>query len=153
MAFISQPMFLWFLLAVVFLIVELTAPGFVAIFFTMGCLAASISAWLFGVSLQWQLVIFVVVSIGALVLFRKIARKIFQGNQGGDNDDDYAHARVGKTVVITEPVAPHHPGKVKLGGSFWIAVSDYKMVEGDVGLVVGVDADNSLILQIKPIEN
>lgn len=152
MAFLSQPMFVWFLLAVVFLIAELMAPGFIAIFFTLGCLAASFAAWLIGVNVQWQIGIFIVVAIGSLVLFRNMARKIFRGRQEGENEDDYTSERVGKSVVVTEPVAPHRPGKVKMDGSFWIAVSDQKMVEGDVGLVVGVDADNSLILQIKPIE-
>lgn len=153
MVFLSQPMFLWFLLAVVFLVAELMAPGFIAIFFALGCLAASLAAWLTNVTMQWQIGIFVVVTIGSLVLFRKMARKIFRGNQEGGNEDDYTNERLGKSVVVTEPVAPHRPGKVKMEGSFWIAVSDQKMVEGDVGLVVGVDADNPLILHIKPIEN
>ncbi len=153
MAFLSQPMFIWFLLAVVFFVTELSAPGFVAIFFTLGCLAASLSAWLFEVTLQWQIAIFVVVTVGSLVLFRNMARKIFRGKQGGDNDDDYANERVGKSVEVIDPIAPHRPGKVKLDGSFWIAVSDCTMEEGEVGLVVGVDVDNSLILQIKQIEN
>jgi membrane protein implicated in regulation of membrane protease activity len=152
-SFITQPMFVWFFVAVVFLVAELMAPGFVAIFFTLGCLAASCGAWLFGMPLQTQIIVFVVVSIGSLVLFRKMACSIFRGKQGSDNEDDYSNERIGKTVVVTEPVVPHRQGKVKLDGSFWIAESDSAMDIGDVGIVESVDAENSLVVKIKPIDS
>lgn len=153
MAFFMQPVFIWFLVAVAFLIAEMMAPGFVAIFFTLGCLAASLSSWLFEVSLSTQIIIFVVVAIGSLVLFRRLARKIFMGTQGKDQADDYFNERLGKRVVVTEPIAPLRQGKVKLDGSFWIAMADVDMAEGDVGVVTGVDAENSLIVNVKPIES
>lgn len=151
MSFLTQPMFMWFLVAVFFLVVELMAPGFVAIFFTLGCLAASLAAWLFDVSLQVQISIFVVVSLGSLLLFRKIAFKIFHGDQVGENADDYANERIGKTVKVTEPIGMNRQGKVKLDGSFWIAVADVEMAVGDIGIVESVDAENSLIVKIKPV--
>lgn len=153
MSFFLQPTFLWFLVAVVFLVVELNVPGFVAIFFALGCLVTSLAVWFFAPVLQTQIIIFVLVSIGSLFLFRNMARAVFRGGEGKDTADDYFNERIGKTVVVTEPVMAHRQGKVKFDGSFWIAVSDVDMALGDVGVVTGVDGENALIVQIKPIEN
>lgn len=153
MAFLLQPVFVWFVIAVAFLVAELTAPGFVAIFFTLGCLSASFAAGLLGVDLQTQLVVFVVVSIGSLVLFRRVLRSIFRGQQGQGGDDDYLNERIGKPVIVTEPIFPNRQGKVKLDGSFWIAVADSAMAEGDAGVVESVDSENTLIVKVKPVES
>ncbi len=151
MSLFFQPTFIWFLVAVAFLVAELMAPGFVAIFFTLGCLAASGASWLFGMTLQAQIIIFVVVSLVSLVLFRKLAFKIFSGDQAGNNVDDYVNERIGKTVEVTETIMRNRQGKVKLDGSFWMAVADVEMVVGDIGRVVSVDSDNQLLIKVEPV--
>ncbi len=144
-----QPAFLWFYACTFFLVLEIFAPGFIAIFFSFGCLSASLAAWLFGVNTQWQITIFCGATLVSLLTLRKLFLATFSGKQSSD-DDDYDSQYIGTTITVTKAISPTQQGEIKLAGSFWLAVADYEMAVGDNGVVVGRDAHNALIIKVKP---
>ena len=150
MTTLLQPPFLWFYACAAFLFLELLAPGFVAIFFAFGCLAASLAAWLLGVDLTWQVTIFSVMTVVSLLSLRRFFLATFSGRQTMEGGDDYDQQQVGKAVLVTKEIRPKLSGEVKLGGSYWTAVSDHTMAEGDSGTVVAVDVNNPLIVKVAP---
>ena len=65
----SAPL-LWFLLGIAFLLIELMAPTLVLIFFGAGAWVTACVA-LLGLSLNWQLVTFIFVSLFTLLFLRR----------------------------------------------------------------------------------
>lgn len=77
----SAPL-LWFLLGLAFLLIELMAPTLVLIFFGAGAWVTACVA-LLGLSLNWQLVTFIFVSLFTLLFLRRHLRAVFGGGPTG----------------------------------------------------------------------
>ena len=142
---------IWFLLGVVFLIAELFLPGFILIFFTAGCWITGLTVWLTGIALSVQISIFVISSLVLLFVLRKYSIKIFKGSTREDLDDRYADSKIGKTAIVTKSIAPNMPGEVKVMGSFWRAVSDMNIEEGESVIIEKQESEDGLTLKVKPL--
>jgi membrane protein implicated in regulation of membrane protease activity len=142
---------IWFLVGVVFLILELFLPGFILIFFTAGCWIAALAAWLLDIELTAQIVIFIVSSLILLLTLRKYSLKTFKGTTRDDVDDEYTESKIGKTGVVSKKIAPHVPGEIKVMGSFWRATAEVEIEEGQSVLVESQDSEDGLTYKVKPL--
>ena len=110
---------LWFLLAVIFAIVEIISVGFFMIWFGIGALAAMVVALLIP-NLAIQFLVFIIVSTVLLFFTRKLTSKVTKGTAIATNVD----AVIGKIGMVTEDIpALDNPGIVKIAGEMWSAVS------------------------------
>ena len=146
-----SPSLIWFLAGTVFLIAELAVPGFILIFFTMGCWIAAIFAGVTDISLSGQIAVFIVSSIVCIVLLRKYLLKIFKGKTADDIDDDYSHATIGKTAEVTQAIKPHTAGEIKVMGSFWRAIADEEIDAGQSVIIESRASEDGLTFKVKPI--
>ena len=113
----------WILLAIVTLIIELFSVGLISIWFTVGAGCALICS-LLGWHLMIQWVVFILVSIVGLLLFRNYWVKKMKNNIVATNID----ANVGKEVLVVEDIDNSLDlGAVKMNGQFWSA----KSIEGE----------------------
>ena len=109
----------WILLAIVTLIIELFSVGLISSWFTVGAGCALICS-LLGWHLMVQWVVFIVVSVLGLLLFRsfwvnKMKKEIVPTN---------ADANIGKEVIVTEDIDNLlFKGEVKVNGQLWSAQS------------------------------
>lgn len=142
---------IWFLVGVLFLILELYLPGFILIFFTAGCWIAALAAWLLDVELRTQIIIFMVSSLILLITLRKYSLKTFKGTTRDDVDDQYAESKIGKTGIVSKKIAPHVPGEIKVMGSFWMATADVEIDEGQSVVVESQDSEDGLTFKVKPL--
>ena len=140
---------IWFLVGVVFLVSELFLPGFILIFFTAGCWVASLSAWLLGVEMTAQVIIFIVSSLILLLTLRKYSLKTFKGTTRDDVDDQYTESKIGKTGIVSKKIAPHVPGEVKVMGSFWRAIAEIDIDEGQSVIIESQDSEGGLTFKVK----
>ncbi|MBS7410166.1 MAG: NfeD family protein, partial [Muribaculaceae bacterium] len=62
---------IWIIAALVLFVVEIATSGFAAVCLSLGALVAAIAAGC-GASLTWQVVVFAVASLVALVFFRPV---------------------------------------------------------------------------------
>lgn len=147
---LSQPL-IWFLLGVGFLLVELMAPSLILIFFAAGSWVTALAAWIFGVGLSVQLLIFSVSSLASLFALRKYALRVFKGAVHNGVDDDYSDSKTGKTALVTKAIRPHVAGEVKVQGSFWRATAEVDIAEGVAVIVEGQEEEDSLTLKVKPV--
>ena len=114
-----MPWWTWFVGGLVLLLFELVTPGgFYFVFFGVAGICVGLLAAL-GVGPDWLLVlIFSVLSVGSLLLFRgPLLRRL-----GGDRAQAPAHAvdsLVGAVVVLMEDVPAHGTGKAELRGTGW----------------------------------
>lgn len=124
----------WFILLVVFLLVEANTVTLVSGWFAAGAIAAMIAS-LLGAPFWLQGVLFLVVAIGLLLALRPLLRKHIKPKLVKTNVDSV----IGSTGIVTARVDNiHAAGQVKLGAMEWTARSS----SGDIleeGTLVRVD--------------
>ena len=109
----------WAVLIVVFLVVEGATAALASIWFALGALASLISAFL-SAPLWLQIIIFIAVSIAALVVTRPLARKFVDRKIQPTNAD----MAIGATAVVTKRIDNiAGTGTVSVGGKLWTARS------------------------------
>ena len=145
----NNPTFIWCIIGIVMMMIEFMLPGFVIFFFGLGALMVSLITYLYPeVTLNSQLVIFLLVSILMLVVLRGWFKSIFSGlfdrkKEMPKNIDSF----VGETAVVIKKISPTSPGKIEFHGTPWNATSD---LEIPVDTTVSITKQNNLTLEVKP---
>ncbi|MBF0232416.1 MAG: NfeD family protein [Desulfamplus sp.] len=142
---------IWFFVGVIFLIAELMLPGFIVIFFAGGSFVASITAWIFDISLTVQTSIFLLSSLILLFSLRKYSLKIFRGKVIDDMDDDYGSSKIGKHAVVTKTITPELPGEIKFMGSFWRATASDTIKDGQAVIIESQISESGLTFKVKAV--
>ncbi|WP_304679908.1 NfeD family protein [uncultured Desulfovibrio sp.] len=148
---------LWFLLGLFFLFVELLAPTLVLVFFGAGAWVTACAA-LLGLSLGWQLVLFILVSLLTLLLLRRHLRAVFGGRAQRAADADAqggqapSHPLTGRAGVVSKALRPGEVGEVSIDGSFWRAVAEVEIHTGRTVRVLGTQSDDALLLRVTATE-
>ncbi len=106
---------MWVLGGIVLLMLEMMSPGgFYMFFFGAGAVAVGlVSALGFGGPLWFQLLLFALLSIGALLLFRGRLLEWFQ------RETPVVDTMVGEVVVLLEDVSTGETGKGEMRGTTW----------------------------------
>lgn len=145
MGIVSAPLF-WLIIGVMLLFLELTLPGFVLLFFGLGALVTSLGAYLFELSLSWQLALFIFASLISLFSLRNVIQKKFLQSSPDADDEDVVLVGSGERGVVVNAIQPPAEGRIKYSGSSWRATADEKIGEGEIisivsqkGLVVHVE--------------
>lgn len=127
----------WIVLAVLFFLFEIFTAGFVLLCFGIGALGAALVAFL-GAGMAWQIVVFIVVTIAAVVLARPFADRISRPGV----QPIAGNRLIGKWGVVLQTVDPlEGTGMVRVESERWRAESmeSVPLEVGEVVKVVGVD--------------
>lgn len=121
---------IWILLGLFLLLAELLTPGgFYIIFFGVGAVVVGVLAG-FNVAgpLWFQVILFSVLSVIALWLFRERLLQLTQGGPRGSVD-----SFIGETAVVVEDIAINSIGKAELRGASWNArnIGDKALTRGE----------------------
>ena len=109
----------WFILLVVFLLIEANTVTLVSGWFAAGAIAAMIAS-LFGAPMWLQGTLFLVVAIGLLLALRPLLRKYIKPKLVKTNVDSV----IGSTGVVISTIDNlRSTGQVKLGAMEWTARS------------------------------
>lgn len=111
----------WAVVAVICLILELTAGDFFIICFSIGALGALVSA-LVSDSLYLQIFAFAVFTIIALLYVRPFAKRYL--HKGEDPRVSNADALMGRQGRVVETVKAGGYGRVQIDGDIWKAVTN-----------------------------
>jgi membrane protein implicated in regulation of membrane protease activity len=137
---IKNPGLLWFLIGIVLMLLEFVIPGFVIIFFGIGAVITAILTWL-GIlqSSNLQIVIFIVSSLGTLIIFRNKGKKYFMGGSTKAKEEGkLSDEIIGEKAIVAEEINPDNlTGKVELHGTMWNASSDSVIPKGIAVKIVG----------------
>ena len=143
-----DPGWLWLIGGVLLLILEVMAPGFFLVFLGAAAMATGLFTLLFGLGAAPQLALFVLYSIIAVLVGRRI-----YANRAVDSADPLLNNRAGRLVgkVVTVVAAvDDHGGRVRVGDSEWsarggpAAVGDRVRITGVEGNCLTVETDRSL---------
>ena len=137
---------IWILIALAFFLLEIFTAGFAVACFSFGAVGAALGA-LCGLSLLWQLAIFAVVSVLALIFVRPVVVKIFYKKTPAEKTN--ADAIIGRRGRVSETIDPvTGKGRVALDGDDWKAesVNGDKILKGENVVITGRD---SIIIKVK----
>ena len=112
---------MWTVIAVVCLILELTAGDFFIICFSIGAVFAAI-AGLLGGNVYWQLAMFALFTLVSLFWVRPFAQRYL--HRGEDHRVSNADALLGREGRVVETVAHDGFGRVQIDGDVWKTVTN-----------------------------
>jgi membrane protein implicated in regulation of membrane protease activity len=108
---------IWFIIGVVFIVLEMLTAGFFIFWFGIGALVAALLAYL-KVNIVWQWTAFIVISGGLLALSRRFAEKVSGKQQPGIGAD----RMLGKEGIVIEEIdSARGRGSVKVAKEEWRA--------------------------------
>jgi len=140
----------WLILAIVFFVGELMTAGFFLMAFGVGAAVAAIIA-LLGLSLVWQLVVFIVISSLIVVSLRRFADRISRPEKVIQVGIDRV---MGKTAIVTEPIDPiNETGIVRVDAEEWRAIpaNGHQIIpERSLVKVLSVEGTRLVVEAIKP---
>ncbi len=111
----------WLILALVFFVGELLTVGFFLVAFGIGAVLAALAA-IFGLSIVWQLIIFIVASLLVVLSLRRFADSVSPVNQPAQVGIDRV---LGKKAVVIEPIdAINGTGIVRVDAEEWRAIPE-----------------------------
>lgn len=142
--YISQHLWqVWAIVAVVCLILELTAGDFFIFCFAIGAAGAAVDAVLLGNGIYTQLFSFAVVTLISLFYVRPFAKRYLR--KGEDKRVSNADALLGRQGKVVETVKAGGFGRVQIDGDIWKAVttSDADIPEGSN--VTVIDRESTII--------
>lgn len=140
---------MWAVIAVVCLILELTAGDFFIICFSIGAVFAAIMAAVGG-GIYLQLLMFAVFTLISLFWFRPFAQRYL--HKGEDNRVSNADALLGRQGRVVETVKADGFGRVQIDGDFWKAVTN-ETADIPEGRNVRVVGRESTIITVESIKS
>ena len=139
--------YIWIILLVLAVIIELATTDLTSVWFAAGALSALILNLFVQDELIWvQVIVFAVVSIIAIVVLKPIIKKKFNAEIVETN----ANALIGRTVIVVEPISLHNPGSIKVEGIEWTAKTEQESFEpGDLVEIVSITGNTMLVKSIE----
>ena len=138
----------WLILFVILLVIEILTMGLTTIWFAGGALVAFILAFV-GFGLPVQIIVFLLVSIGLLVLTRPIAMKFVNQERQKTN----AESLIGQKAIVLERIDTlHGTGRAEVNGMEWSAKTDDSDETIDAGEVVVIEGIQGVKLIVRKEE-
>ncbi len=130
---------IWFIAALILIILEPILPGLVIIWFGFGALFAGLFA-LLGANFYVQLLVFAIVSLLSLAFIRKTVEKEDKNPKGVG-----ALRLVGKEARVIKHIPAGDYGIVKIDGEEWRAFCETECKEGELVKVFKVEGTHLIV--------
>lgn len=130
-----EPMWLWGAVGIILLAAEMATGTFYVLWFGVAALCVAIAAWLFpDISQATQFIIFAVLSLGSLAIWRRYYKKTEKHHRVGQAQGE----EIGRVGTVIKATGPTNSGTIRfsqglMGSREWSAIS-YEPIE------VGIDA-------------
>ena len=147
------PWLIWFLLGIGLAFLELYLPGFIVLFFGIGCLGTSGALLLWDLSLTQQILLFLTTSITSLLLLRKWLMRIFRGVSSDKPDEDFDDFPRGAHVKVLKTITPDNSGRIQYRGTAWDALADETIEAGDTVEIVRYATNSRQVFFVHKIDN
>lgn len=131
---------IWFVLIFAFLIIEALSFNLITIWFAFGSLCAFISTY-FTDNLIIQIVVFTFFTIISLIFTKPLLDKFINKNVTKTNIDMI----IGKIGIVTKEINELSPGRVKVSGKEWMAISNSHIDEGKKVRVLKIEGAKIIV--------
>lgn len=146
-----EPWFVWAVIGIACIGMEMLMPGFVIFFFGLGALVTALCSLIPGVdSLIWlQILIFVIFSIFSIVFLRRHFARIFAGSVFDSSRESKDESEAGEFAEVTEKITASREGRIRFRGTTWPASSTG--ADADPGSQVRIVSRNGMIYMVEPV--
>ncbi len=140
-----SPELVWLFAGILLIFAEFLIPGVVIVFFGVGALLTSFTILLtdgldMHLTLPLQMLVFLISSIGFMLLLRNKLKATFLGKALDDGEQRTFNIEVGKMVSVVELIEPGEiGGRVRYQGTLWSARSEERHTPGETVIIVGCD--------------
>ncbi|HZW64657.1 MAG TPA: NfeD family protein, partial [Hanamia sp.] len=113
---------IWIIIGLILFLLEFVIPGLILFFFAVGAWIVAIVCLFLDISINIQLIIFLVSSIISILLLRKGLSKILLKRKHSSEllEDEF----LGKIAKAETDISPGHDGKIDFKGTTWPAASE-----------------------------
>lgn len=146
-----SPWLIWFLLGIGLAFLELQMPGFIVIFFGIGCWVVAGALLIWELTVAQQVVVFIVSTIVSIVLLRKFLMKIFRGLSSDTADDGFDDFPKGVRVTVIRDITPGSNGRINYRGAPWDATSDEEIKEGETVEILRYTDSSRMVFFVRKI--
>lgn len=136
----------WMSLGVILMILELLVPGTFLIWFGLGAILTGLTVLMVsGLTLSTQVLVFVIMSLICVAFGIFVYAKVFGKNKEEElNQKTGANRYIGSRFTVIEPIK-NGRGKIAVGDSVWIAISNKDFKKGDEITVTGVKGTQLIV--------
>lgn len=145
-----SPTFIWFLIGLLFLVFEISTFGVILLFFGLGAWVTAIASWLFDISLNTQLLLFISTSLLSLLTLRRFLQRTFIGQRSNNQELQQNNEFIGKKARVIQAISLDNAGKVEFHGSHWNAESSESLAENQIVEITDIQ---STILTVKSLSH
>jgi membrane protein implicated in regulation of membrane protease activity len=135
---------IWIIIGFVLFLLEFVLPGLILFFFAVGAWIVAILCLFIDLSINQQLIIFLISSVVTILLLRKWLSKILWKRKHSTEllEDEF----LGKTAKALTDISPGENGKVDFKGTTWQAGSEDTIEKGENVIIIG---NESILLLVK----
>jgi len=135
---------IWIIIGFVLFLLEFVLPGLILFFFAVGAWIVAILCLFLDLSINEQLIIFLISSVVTILLLRKWLSKILWKRKHSTEllEDEF----LGKTAKAETAISPGQNGKVDFKGTTWQAASEDTIEKGENVIIIG---NESILLLVK----
>lgn len=139
---LMTPWLIWFLLGIGLAFLELYLPGFIVIFFGIGCWITAGALLIWNLGLTQQILLFITTAVISLLLLRKWMMRVFHGVSSDKQDEDFDDFPKGIHATVLKTITPVDYGRIQYRGTSWYATAEETIETGKTVEIVKY-ADNS----------
>jgi len=140
---------IWLILGTILLILEIFVPGLILFFFGIGACLTGVLCFIMPLSINTQLVIFLISSLLLLFLLRNYFINLFKGfSKETEDESKNTDNVIGKKVKVIKEINKDNPGLVEMNGVNWNAESEQTLEQGQWCVIVKRE---NLTLYVKEI--
>ncbi|MGN6618073.1 MAG: NfeD family protein [Ilyomonas sp.] len=138
---------IWTIIGFILFLLEFVLPGLILFFFALGAWIVAILCLFLNLSVNMQLIIFLISSVVTVLLLRKWLSKILSERKHRSEllEDEF----LGKTAKAETAISPSENGKVEFKGTSWQAASEDEIEKGENVVIIG---NESILLHVKSMK-
>ncbi len=139
---------IWIIIGFILFLLEFVLPGLILFFFAVGAWIVAILCLFIDLSINEQLIVFLISSIVTILLLRKWLSKILWKRKHSTEllEDEF----LGKTAKAVTAISPGENGKIDFKGTTWQAASEDTIEKGENVIIIG---NESILLMVKSTKN
>ncbi len=139
----------WLILLISFIIVELATYWLTTFCLAVGCLAGLITC-IAGANITWQICVLAIVALVTFIVAGPYFRRRYAKDGDTAKKASNMDALIGRKATVVQDIRSDHPGRVKIDGDNWLAVSLDAEAEIASGTTVEIEGYDSIILTVTP---
>lgn len=143
MIFGIPTVYIWLVLTIVFVIIEVATTDIASIWFAAGALVSTIVAWLAPEAIALQAAAFAVVTVVAMYFTKPVLTK-YLTKKTPTNMDMY----IGKNAEAMSDISPVKTGRARIGGLTWQAKSSQVINKGEMCRIVKIEGASLVVEKI-----